>query len=206
LGNVTPVDLVEYDPAGHEVARGTLPPTPVPEPFDAQALLGVLTPPVETALLTWATEHAITSARQNGGKEVQPLLLFLVLPGQYFNPFGAGMTAGASTILAYRCLILLSALVCSLSCFLQARRLAYSPATCLFWSLVGIFLGWVGLLLLLAIQECPARLACPKCSKLRVVTRDTCEHCGSLHAASTPDGTEIFEPTAAAPMSFLDAK
>jgi hypothetical protein len=53
--------------------------------------------------------------------------------------------------------------------------------------------GWVGLVLMLALQEWPARIACPKCRKLRVVTRDTCEHCSAAHTLPAPDGTEIFE-------------
>jgi hypothetical protein len=199
LGNVTPVELVEYDPAGHEVARGTLPPTPVLESSGTQALLGAITPPAEAALLTWATGHSIASARQNGGREVPPLLLFLVLPGQYFNPFDTGVTASGGTILAYRGLILLSALICGLVCFLLARRYSFSRAGCLAWSLCGLLFGWAGLLLMLAVEEWPARVACPGCRKPRVVTRDICEHCGARRAPPAADGTEIFEPELATP-------
>src|SRR5262249_19222623 len=60
------------------------------------------------------------------------------------------------------------------------------------WALCGFFFGWVGLVLLLALHEWPARVACPKCRGLRVVTRATCEHCGALHALPEPDGTEVF--------------
>jgi hypothetical protein len=55
------------------------------------------------------------------------------------------------------------------------------------------------------VEEWPARIACPKCHELSVVTRDTCEHCGALHAAPPPDATEIFESTAAAPQVALTA-
>jgi hypothetical protein len=61
----------------------------------------------------------------------------------------------------------------------------------------------VGLLLMLALQEWPARILCPKCRKPRVVTRDTCEHCGAAHAMPEPDGTEIFEQTAAMPQPAI---
>lgn len=194
-GNVTPGRLVEYDPAGREVARATLPPTPVLEMSSEQALLGLVTPPAEAALLTWATEHSLAAARQNGGKEVQPLLFFLVVPGQSFNPLGeVGAAADRGTILAYRGLILLSALVCALACFLLARRYSFSLAGRLAWSLCGLLFGPAGLLLMLAVQDWPARVACPKCDKPRVVTRDACEHCGVPHAPPAPDGTEIFDP------------
>ena len=66
-----------------------------------------------------------------------------------------------------------------------------------------LLFGWVGLVLMLVLQEWPARVACPQCRKLRVVTRDTCEHCGARHASPAPDGTEIFEPMATIPHAAL---
>jgi hypothetical protein len=198
-GNLAPGRLVEYDPAGHEVACRALPPTPVHEPSQAQALLGLITPPAEAVLLAWATEHSIASARQNGGRQVQPLLFVLVVPGQSFNPLGAGPEVGSGTVLAYRGLILLSALVCALTCFLLARRYSFSRSGRLGWALSGLLFGPAGLLLMLAIQEWPARVACSGCRKPRVVTRDTCEHCGARHALPQSDGTEIIEPSVTTP-------
>jgi hypothetical protein len=198
-GNVTPGRLVEYDDAGHEVARRELPPTPVREPSEAQALLGLMTPPAEAVLLAWATEHSIASARQNGGREVQPLLFFLVVLGQSFNPLGVGPEAGSGTVLTYRGLILLSALVWAMTCFLLARRYSFSRGGRLAWALCGLLFGPAGPLLMLAVQDWPARIACPGCHRPRVVTRDTCEHCGAPHALPRPDGTEIIEPSVATP-------
>jgi hypothetical protein len=60
----------------------------------------------------------------------------------------------------------------------------------------GFLLGWVGVVLMLALQEWPARIECPKCHKARVVTRDQCEHCGASHSRPAEDGTEIFESAA----------
>src|SRR5262249_62425327 len=71
------------------------------------------------------------------------------------------------------------------------------------WSVCGFLFGPVGLLLMLALQEWPARVACPGCGKPRVVTRDTCEHCGAPHAPPAPDGTEVFEEAAATPQAAL---
>ena len=59
------------------------------------------------------------------------------------------------------------------------------------------------MVLMLVLQELPARVSCPECRKLRVVTREECEHCGALHAAPAADGTEIFEPMAATPVAAL---
>jgi hypothetical protein len=207
LGNVTPAQLVEYDSAGHEIARRPLPPTPVFEPSRAQALVGLVTPPIEAVLLTWATEHSFAFARQNGGKDVQPLLFFLMLPGQYANPLSvAGVAADRNTVLAYRGLILLSALACALTCFWVARRYSFSRTGRLGWSLCGLLFGPAGLLLMLALQEWPARIACPNCRKLRVVTREACEHCGAGHALPAPDGTEIFEENVALLQPVLAAR
>jgi hypothetical protein len=92
--------------------------------------------------------------------------------------------------------MLLAAGVSALICFVLTRRHAFSRLHCVVWALCGLLWGPVGLLLLIALQEWPARIPCPKCSNLRVVTRETCEHCGAPHTAPAADGTEIFESTA----------
>jgi ribosomal protein S27E len=50
---------------------------------------------------------------------------------------------------------------------------------------------------MLVVHEWPARVPCPGCRKLRVVTRDRCEYCGAVHASPAFDGTEIIEPAEA---------
>ena len=60
------------------------------------------------------------------------------------------------------------------------------------WILFLLFTGVPGLLAFFSLQEWPARESCPSCSKLRVVTRETCEHCGAPFAASPKVGIEIF--------------
>ena len=95
------------------------------------------------------------------------------------------MTPGG-LIPGYVALILLSAAASALGCFLLARRYAFSRARCIGWAVVGFVFGWVGLVLMLVLQEWPARISCPKCRKLRVVTREACEHCGALHAVPAP--------------------
>jgi hypothetical protein len=59
--------------------------------------------------------------------------------------------------------------------------------------LCGLVFGPIGVLLMLALREWPARIACPGCHKPRVATRNTCEHCGAPHARPRTDGTEIFQ-------------
>jgi hypothetical protein len=197
-GETMPGYLVEYDDAGRELALRKVPPQPLAEsPFD-QALFGLATPPAEAAVVSGATQISVAAARRSEGREVQPILFFLGVPVQLFIPgAGEGVNAAGGVVFAYRALILLSALSCAFVCFLLARRHAFSHARRIGWALCGFFFGWVGLLLMLAVQEWPARIPCPKCGKPRVVTRDACEHCGAAHAAPATDGTEIFEPAAA---------
>jgi hypothetical protein len=102
-------------------------------------------------------------------------------------------------MVAYRALILLSALACALACLLLARRYAFSRGRLLVWALCGLLFGWAGLALMLALQEWPARIPCPSCRRPRRVDRERCEHCGAAHAPPTADGTEIFEPDEVTP-------
>src|SRR5262249_2981095 len=111
----------------------------------------------------------------------------------------SGLVAG------YLTLILLAAAASALGCFVLARRHAFCRVRCIGWALVGFFFGWVGLVLMLALQEWPARIRCPKCQKLRVVTREKCEHCGASHAVPPPDNTEVFESANTAPPIALSA-
>jgi hypothetical protein len=196
--------LVEYDAAGREMARRTLPHRPLIKASYTHALLGLITPMAEAAALVSATESLGYPAGLTRGEEVRLLPFFLEELTQYFIP-GAGLdrTAEDGSFFVFEALILLSGVVCALTCFLLARCYVFSRARCIGWSLCGLLFGPAGVLLMLALQEWPARIACPGCRKPRVVTRAACEHCGAAHAPPAADGTEIFEPTAATPHSAL---
>jgi hypothetical protein len=194
----TPIYLLEYDTAGRELAhRKTVRPPPFVAASYAETLFGLITPMTEAASLVGACKYLRAEARAQGSAR-KPMLLTVLENSRYYIP-GTSSSKSVPTglIPGYLALMLLSATACALGCSVLARRHAYSRARCVGWALVGFLFGWVGLVLMLAIQEWPARLVCPKCRKLRVVTRETCEHCGALHAASAPDGTEIFELAAA---------
>jgi hypothetical protein len=195
-GKSMPSYLVEYDAAGRQIARRSVPPRPLPSPPYAQALFGLGTPLAETGFLVGGIQLHASSDRSDGGGEIRPLSLLLPFTAQYFIP-GVGWDAGADgeVVRAFATLSLLSSAACALICFLLARRYAFSRIRCIGWALCGLLFGWVGWLLMLAVQEWPARVACPGCRKRRVVSRDGCEHCGAPHAAPAPDGTEIFETT-----------
>jgi hypothetical protein len=197
-GKTLPGELVEYDPAGREVARRPVPPRPLARPADAQALFGLAMSPAEAAALSAGTRDIISLGGSYREQKVRPLVVMLVMVSNYFIP-GAGWHSGADRgqVLAFEGLILVSALLCALLCFLLARSHAFSWARCVGWTLGGLLFGPAGLLLLLAVEEWPARIACPGCGKRRVVSRDTCEHCGARHAVPAADGTEVFEQSAA---------
>jgi len=197
-----PSHLLEYDAAGRELARRTVPPFPYPAASYAEALFGLVTPMSEAATLVGASRYLRWKARSNGSTRKSSLLDYLdgiqsYIPGT--SPTanqGAAEATPGGLIPGYIALVLLSAAASALGCFLLARRHAFSRARCTGWVLLGFLYGWVGLVLMLVLQEWPARIVCPNCRELRVVTRDTCEHCGALQAAPAPDGTEIVESAA----------
>jgi hypothetical protein len=207
-----PAWVVQYDAAGRETARRAVPPRPgrpgdagVPDPrmlvFEPSynvALAGLATAPAEAALLVGAKRLLVESARENHGTETSVLLPFVFFSTQFFLPgVGSFPRAEARMAFLFAALMLASAVASALVCFLLTGRLALSPVRRLGWALGGgLLFGPVGLLLLLALHEWPARICCPRCRKPRVVTRDACEHCGAEHAPPPSDGTEIFEPLA----------
>jgi hypothetical protein len=211
----TPLTLVEYDAVGGETARRTLPPlpqntatffppTPEVEPSYGQALFGLVTPPAEAAVLFGTTHKLFADVRANNGTEMWLLLQFLVFADNYFIPGGGWyVPPDRGMLVAFTALMLLSAAACALGCFLLARRYSFSGARRLGWGLCGLLFGPTGLLLMLALQEWPARIPCPSCRQPRRVDRDRCEHCGAAHAPPEPDGTEIFDKPVAAPHAAL---
>jgi hypothetical protein len=211
-----PAYVVTYDRAGHEIlprqevptrpggAREIAPPTILVEPSYAQAISGLITSPAEAAVLVGATEHVEQEVRDSNGMEAPVLLRFLVFTTQYFMPgVRWDLHAHSGLVFGFGALMLPSATVSALVCFLLAQRYSFSRIRRIGWALVGLSFGLAGLLLMLSLQEWPAHVACPKCRKPRVVTRDHCEHCGAPHALPAADGTEVFEETVDAPSRAL---
>jgi hypothetical protein len=202
-----PSYLVVYDRTGQEIsprqelrprpglARHIIPQSPPPaQPSPIQAWSGLFTSPVEAIVLVGSKRYLETEVAKNNGTEIALPLQFLLVTTPHFVP---GMRWLPRThpvlVMGFAASMLATAVSCGLGCWLLARRHAFSRASCLGWSACGLLWGPVGLLLMLAVQEWPAHIACPRCSKLRVVTRDACEHCGALHAQPAADGTEVFE-------------
>jgi hypothetical protein len=204
-----PCELVSYDLAGRELsprqrgaprpgsAQNIKPRVPVIEAWAGHAWFGLLTAPAEAALLVGATRQQLAQVGANEGAQTSALLQVLVLTTQHFLPgVRWNPQAHVGLIVGFGASMVFVALACGLGCFLLARRNACSRAGTIGWALCGFCFGWMGLALMVALQEFPARISCPKCRKLRAVTRDTCEHCGARQAGPVPDGTEVFEASA----------
>ncbi len=195
-----PSQLVEYDAAGHELPRRTLPGRPETPPSFAPALFGLATPPAELATLAGTLTRLRSQARASSGMDTWVHQMLLEIWTGYFLPGIAQDTGRQRGLLpGFVALSLLSAAGCALACFLLARRHAFSRAGRIGWTLCGLLFGWTGLLLLLVLEDWPARIACPSCRKPRRVDLEHCEHCGAAHATPVPDGTEILEAPSAAP-------
>jgi hypothetical protein len=201
--------LIEYDDSGHELARRTIPlrsegfhrrdPRMLNfEPTHFITFSGLTTSPAEFTLLAATKQHLVEEVRRYNGREMWPVLSFLYFTTQFYLPSTGYVPSTPMKLTAgFVSLMLGSAVMSGCVCFFLCRRYAFARRTCVGWALCGLLLGLFGLALLLAVQDWPARVACPTCHLRRVVTRDSCEHCGSAHALPVPDGTEVLEPAAA---------
>jgi hypothetical protein len=193
----------EYDLAGQEVERRTLPPIRYQEASLSQALFGLATPLTEAPSLVGAARYLRAQARRQGGME-KPVLLHDLDNMRYSIPGTAPDKVTPSGLIpVYLALVILAAAASALACCLLARRYSFSLRGCLGWTLCGFLFGWVGLVLMLVLQEWPARIRCAKCGRLRLVTREACEHCNAPPIPQEPDGTEIFEPAAGLPSALM---
>jgi hypothetical protein len=166
-----PHHVVKANSDGRIVERQTLPPLPAGEQINMpQAVLsGAVSPP-----LVWALAAAYDWAV---GKDVW-----------------AGWTAGGRPMIVCLVFLALGVLASAAGNILLARRHAFSAGRQIGWGLVGLLLGVTGFLLMLCMQERPARVRCAACGRRRVVDREACPHCGRPFPPPAADGTEIFEP------------
>jgi hypothetical protein len=198
-----PTSVREYDSAGREIAHRILPPLPDIPPSSAEALFGLVTPPMEVATLVGTSWGLRREARLAAGREVW-VLLELLEEWITFIPMPVWRAdTGSRLFVGYTALSLSAAAACALVCFLLGHRSAFSRARCLGWAMGGLLFGWTGLVLMLVLQEWPARVRCPSCGRPRRVDQERCGHCGAPHAVPAPDDTEIFEETAATPTAAL---
>jgi hypothetical protein len=148
-----------------------------------------------------------------------PLTFALVQGGNWRNPFDATLSTSATfsnEAVYYEDSRVFESLspsqlgvawsLCVLASFLPAvlayrwgRTSAFSARRLRLWTVLSFLLGPLALALMVTLIEFPRRETCPACRRLRVVTRDECEHCGEPFVPPAPDGTEIFEPGHPAP-------
>jgi hypothetical protein len=190
--------LHQYDHRGRELAcLDHHPPSAVAS--YAKAFFGLITPVTEAATLVATSAYLRSEARLQGNTHKPVLLDYLHNTRHYIPGTSRFEESSSGLIFSYIALIVLAGAASALVCCLLACRLALSRAHCIGWAAVGFLFGWVGLVLMVFYQEWPARIACPKCRKPRVVTRDLCENCSAGHAAPVSDGSEIFESAIAGP-------
>jgi len=102
-----------------------------------------------------------------------------------------GMLGNRVLFIKLRTVLIWSVVFAVLNLLICWRR-AFGRSAMAAWAVWGFLLGPTGLLLL-CIQDWPARVSCHSCSRKRRVDRDNCEHCGSLFPKPALDGTEVFE-------------
>jgi hypothetical protein len=89
------------------------------------------------------------------------------------------------------------AIVWALLVFGIARRYAFTRRQARWWTVMGFFFGPAGVLVLVALREWPARVACGSCGAMRLVDRECCGNCEAGWAPRAPAGTEIFDEVGA---------
>jgi hypothetical protein len=77
------------------------------------------------------------------------------------------------------------------------QRYGFTLGSRIGWAAFHLLFGLPGFLAFLCVQDWPAREACPKCNRVRVVDLPHCGHCGASFAPPEKTGTEIFEPLVA---------
>ena len=193
---------VIFDDAGREILpRQTVPPRPgnvrdfhSVGPGPLHALSGLVTSPFEVAVLIGTLANLESEARRHDGLEAPLLLQFLGGSTELFIPgISWYWRTQPALVFGFAGLMLFSSLISGLGCYRLPRRYAFSRTRSVAWAVGGLLFGLTGFLLMITLLQWPARIACPKCRKPRVVTRERCEHCDAPHALPTPDGTEIFE-------------
>jgi hypothetical protein len=157
----TPYQYHEYDTSGRELAHRSGLQLPFPADSYAKALFGAVTPMAEAAALVGASRYLRSEARRKGSTRKLVLLEYLENSRYYIPGTSAFEVAPSGLVPGYVGLIALSGAASAMGCWLLARRYAFSRGRSIMWALVGFFFGWVGWLLMLVLQQWPARVSSP---------------------------------------------
>ena len=90
--------------------------------------------------------------------------------------------------------MIVSAICCTGLSLLIARRCRFGLAKSMGWAVASLLLGPAGVVVMLSLNEWPAREACAACGKKRLAGQRECTACAAPPTAPIFDGREIFEP------------
>jgi hypothetical protein len=87
-----------------------------------------------------------------------------------------------------------SAILCAAITLLIGRRCAFGMYKTLGWSIANLLLGPAGVVVMLGLNDWPARERCAACGQTRPAARRLCPHCHAPFPPPPRDGREIFDP------------
>ena len=90
--------------------------------------------------------------------------------------------------------LLVSSLLCGAGTLILCRRFGFGMGKTLAWIVTNLLLGPAGVVVMLSLNDWPAREVCAACGKNRLVGRRKCTCCGAGLPSPALDGREIFEP------------
>jgi hypothetical protein len=100
---------------------------------------------------------------------------------------------GVGTPTGFALSILGHAVLAALATWWLGGRLDLSRRERTIWTVVGGLIGFGTLIGLVSIYRKPIKETCPRCSKLRRIDLESCEHCSQPWDAPAEEGVEIFE-------------
>jgi hypothetical protein len=98
--------------------------------------------------------------------------------------------------------MIVSAICCAGLSLLIARRCRFGAVKAAGWAVASLLLGPAGVVVMLGINEWPARESCAACGQSRLASRRHCTACSAAPAPPAFDGREIFEPTEDVSVAF----
>ena len=90
--------------------------------------------------------------------------------------------------------LLVSSLMCGAGTLILCRKFGFGIGKTVAWTVANLLLGPAGVVVMLSLNDWPAREICAACGKRRLVGRRECTCCGAPLPSPALDGREIFEP------------
>jgi hypothetical protein len=90
--------------------------------------------------------------------------------------------------------MLASSLTCGAIALFLGSRIGFGIGKTAAWSVANMLLGPAGVVVMLSLNDWPARETCVACGRARFIGRRECSRCAALLPQPKFDGREIFEP------------